>query len=452
MEKISLFIRTTKSKGSVKLRFRLRDTRVPDMYYKSEITASLADLDKFNFDGSPKKGVYVFNKNLYEQIQDEIGILKEAYAKMKDKGLDLVSDNLEKTVFQIKNPEKPQETVECLADAFLEFTEERKNRYSDIRYKQFLVLHRQLVRFLAINKKKKITPQQFTPKDILAFREFLFDEYKYVEKYPSIYESMSTANIPRKRRSQTTVASTLKRLKAFFQQLEDEETLSKSPFKKISHGDKRGLFKEQEGMKTALNQSEIKTIQNTQVPTSLQEVKDAFLLQCYIGCRIVDYTHMTMDWVQRTEEGIPFIHYLPKKEKDIAKSIDAPLIPSAIKIIEDYQFSFKILRNISGQNGYNKKIKELLKFCGINRNIDDLKSGEPQQIPLCEAASSKAARKTYLTLQMEHQPDPYALGLHNRGSLSVYNYLSDSMAYKYMIVCRMFDENSEKLDFLQKGA
>ena len=110
------------------------------------------------------------------------------------------------------------------------------------------------------------------------------------------------------------------------------------------------------------------------------------------------------------------------------------------------------MRNISGQNGYNKKIKELLKFCGINRNIDDLKSGEPQQIPLCEAASSKAARKTYLTLQMEHQPDPYALGLHNRGSLSVYNYLSDSMAYKYMIVCRMFDENSEKLDFLQKGA
>lgn len=439
MKKITIFKRTTKVKGNVKLRFRLRDTHVSDMYYKSEITTSLSDLDKFNLDGSLKKGVYVYKQQLYEQIQDEIRIISEAYERMKDEGLDLVSENLEKVIKQIKNPEKPQQTISCLTDAFLVYTEERKKRYSNIRYKQFLVLHRQLVRFLTIKRKKTVTPEQFTPKDILTFREFLFDEYQYVEKYPQIYKDLSTANIPRKRRSQTTVASTLKRLKAFFQQLEDEELIPKSPFKKISSGDKRGLFKEQEGAKTALTQSEIKTIKNTEVPAHLQEVKDAFLLQCYIGCRVNDYAHMTMDRVSETEDGIPFIHYLPRKEKNIAKTIDAPLIPSAMKIIEDYQFSFKILKNISGQKGYNKRIKELFKVCGIDRKIDDPLTDEYR--PLYEMACSKTARKTYMTLQVEHQPDPYALGLHRQGSLAVKNYITNSMAFRYMLVCRMFDED-----------
>ncbi len=450
MKKITIFKRTTKVKGNVKLRFRLRDTHVSDMYYKSEITTSLSDLDKFNLDGSLKKGVYVYNHQLYDQIQEEIRIINEAYARMKDEGFDLVSENLEKVIKQIKHPEKPQETISCLTDAFLEYTEERKKRYSNIRYKQFLVLHRQLVRFLSIKRKKMITPEQFSPKDILAFREFLFDEYQYVEKYPQIYKDLSTANIPRKRRSQTTVASTLKRLKAFFQQLEDEEQIPKSPFKKISSGDKRGMFKEQEGAKTGLTQAEIKTIKNTEVPKDLQEVKDAFLLQCYIGCRVQDYAHMTMDRVSETEDGIPFIHYLPRKEKNMAKTIDAPLIPSAVKIIEDYQFSFKILKNISGQKGYNKRIKELFKVCGIDRKIDDPLTDAYR--PLYEMACSKTARKTYMTLQVEHQPDPYALGLHRQGSLAVKNYITNSMAFRYMLVCRMFDEDDSLLAMAKKTA
>ena len=450
MEKVNLFIRTTKSKGSVKLRFRLRDTHVSDMYYKSEITASLSDLEKFNLDGSIKKGVYVYNKKLYKQIQDEIEIIREAYSRMKNEGLDLVSENLEIVIMRIKNPEMPQETESCLTDAVLQYTEERKKRYSDIRYKQFLVMYRQLVRFLTIKKKKTITPQQFTPKDILDFREFLFDEYQYVDKNPKIYDNLSEANIPRKKRSQTTVASTLKRLKACFQQWEDEELIPKSPFKKISSGDKRGLYKEQEGAKTGLTQSEIKAIKNTEVPKDLQEVKDAFLLQCYIGCRVQDYAHMTMDRVSETDDGIPYIHYLPRKEKSMGKTIDAPLVPSAMTIIDKYKFDFKILRNISGQKGYNKKIKELLKYCGIDRKIDDPQTDEYR--PLYEMVCSKSARKTYMTLQVEHQPDPYVLGLHTPGSLSANNYITNSMNQKYKLVCIMFDEPLDLLKKVQKGA
>lgn len=450
MEKIIIVNRSTKSKGKVKIRFRLRDSHSIDLFHRSEISADMEHLRSFNLDGSKKKGVYNYDQKLFKQIQDEIAIIKEAYAKMKDEGFDMVSENLEKLIMRIKNPEMPQETESCLTDAVLKYTEERKKRYSDIRYKQFLVMYRQLVRFLTIKRKKNITPRQFTPKDILAFREFLFDEYQYVEENPKIYDNLSEANIPKKRRSQTTVASTLKRLKACFQQWEDEELIPKSPFKKLSSGDKRGLYKEQEGAKTGLTQSEIKTIKNTEVPKELQEVKDAFLLQCYIGCRVQDYAHMTMDRVSETEDGIPYIHYLPRKEKSMGKTIDAPLVPSAMTIIDKYKFDFKILRNISGQKGYNKRIKELLKVCGIDRKIDDPQTDDYK--PLYEMVCSKSARKTYMTLQVEHQPDPYLLGLHKQGSLSVNNYLTNSMAFRYMIVCRMFDEPLDLLEKVQKSA
>lgn len=450
MERIIIVNRSTKSKEEIKLRFRLRDTHGVDLYHRSQISATLEKLDKFNNDGSLKKKVSVFDEELYGQIQDEIRIIREAYKKMKDTGLDLVSKNLEIAIEQIKNPEKPKETVGCLGDAFLEYTEVRKSRFSNIRYRQFLVLHKQLFRFLTIKGKRTITPQQFTPKDILDFREFLFDEFKYVEKWHYLYESMSLANIPKKRRAQTTVASSMKRLKAFFQQLEDEEIIAKSPFKKISSGDKRGLFKEELGLKKGLYQEEVKAIKDTKVPTYLQEVKDAFLLQCYIGCRIEDFVDMTMDRVVN-EKGIPYIHYLPKKERDYAKSIDAPLVPSAMKIINDYQFSFKILRNINGKDGYNKRLKELFKVCGINRKIDD-HLNDNKFTPLYEKASSNVARKTYLTLQDKYQVDHYFLGIHNRGSSAFENYVSEWMEDKYKLVCLMFDEECEALKTVQKGA
>lgn len=450
MERIIIVNRSTKSKEEIKLRFRLRDTHGVDLYHRSKISATLEDLSKFDNDGSIKKKVYVYNEDLYDQIQDEIGIMKEAYKRMKNEGLDLVSENLEKVIYQIKNPEKPKETTVQLSDALLNYTESHKSLFSEIRYKQFHVLHKQLVRFLVINRKRTINPQQFTPKDILDFREFMFDEFKYVKQWPKLYEDMSAANIPKKKRSQTTVASTLKRLKAFFQQLEDEDVIPKSPFKRLSSGEKRDLYKEQEGSKTGLTQSEIKKIQNCKVPCYLQEVKDAFLLQCFIGCRVDDFASMTMDRVVKTEDNIPYLHYLPKKEKKMQKSVDAPLVPSAMKIIEDYNFSFKILRNINGKDGYNKLIKELFRTCGIDRKIDDHLTGEFR--PLYEMASSKTARKTYMTLQVEHQPDPYILGLHRQGSSAANNYLTNSMAFKYKIVCNMFDEDDSLVTKAKKTA
>lgn len=39
--------------------------------------------------------------------------------------------------------------------------------------------------------------------------------------------------------------------------------------------------------------------------------KEAFLFHCALGCRIGDFQRFTMDNVGVSEEGIPYIHYLP---------------------------------------------------------------------------------------------------------------------------------------------
>lgn len=54
MERISLYIRTTKTSGKIKLRFRLIEGRGVQIFHKSEIEADLADLKKFDSDGSLK--------------------------------------------------------------------------------------------------------------------------------------------------------------------------------------------------------------------------------------------------------------------------------------------------------------------------------------------------------------------------------------------------------------
>lgn len=451
MERVTIVNRTTKSKGKVKLRFRLRDKGGIDIYYRSNIEVALDVLNRLDADGTKRKGCSLVGDDLLIRIQDVIQTIRMAYRQMIDEGLDMVSANLERTIERIQNPEKPKQKEVVLLESLAEFAEQchRNGRIADIRYRQYGVLKRQLERYLTISAKKTVHPQQFTAKDIMGFRDFLFNEHQIVSQYSFLYLNIKDRDIPKQRRAETTVSATLKRLKTYFKEMEETDVIIKSPFNRLSRADKRLMLKEEIGEWTGLTQNDIKTIQNQSVPTEFEEVKDAFLLQCYIGCRISDYTSFSMDRVLKDEEGVPYIHYLPKKERKQGKIIDAPLIPSAMKIIDKYKFDFKVLKNISGEKGYNKRIKELLAYCGINRLIDSKDGG---RVSICERASSKSARKTYLTLQVEYQSDPYILGVHKQGSKAVENYLHTSMASKYMLVCRMFDEEEEGKNFLEQSA
>ena len=62
----------------------------------------------------------------------------------------------------------------------------------------------------------------------MDFRNFLFDEYKYVAKNRNLYANVASRNIPTERRGGNTVSTKLKKLQAFFNELEDKEEIAKS--------------------------------------------------------------------------------------------------------------------------------------------------------------------------------------------------------------------------------
>ena len=60
-----------------------------------------------------------------------------------------------------------------------------------------------------------------------------------------------------------------------------------------------------------LRAEEVKKVMTTKVPDVLQWVKDIFVLNCTIGCRIGDLLHLTLDKIATSEDGIPYIQLYP---------------------------------------------------------------------------------------------------------------------------------------------
>ena len=112
----------------------------------------------------------------------------------------------------------------------------------------------------------------------------------------------------------------------------------------------------------------------------------------------------------------------------------------ALEIIKQYDFSFQILRYVSGERGYNEKIKELLKQCGINKLVATFNSEEAKNEykPLYEVASSKLARKTHIDIMNKVQINQYAAGLHKQGSTAVERYTAMGIKDRFKLMCVAF--------------
>lgn len=101
------------------------------------------------------------------------------------------------------------------------------------RKKHYDVVIRELTRFLIINGIDGLPVNKFNKEHILNFRDFLRKEYTLVEKFPELYAEMNKRNIPSKERSQNTIAEKLLLLQAFMVELESNDVIPVSPFRKI---------------------------------------------------------------------------------------------------------------------------------------------------------------------------------------------------------------------------
>lgn len=455
MERISFNI--AKKVGQVRVRYRLRvgDDRI-QICHRSDIICDVADLKKFESDGRPKPKVKIYDITLSEQLMAEYRIMVAAFAKMCDEGMDMTSTVFEREIAAIKNP-----VVEVRADnpnivtRFRKYAEDayRAGIIGEPRYKHIIVVSGKLERFLIINGISGITAGEFSVDHLMRFREFMFDEYLYVKKYPKLYSNVKEKHKLTTRLSMNTVTTQMKMFQTFFTELENIDEIHKSPFRKLGRERKKAFMKTKYDLPIFLRKQELMKILNTEVTADLQQTKDAFVVQCAFGCRISDFKELSLDSISVSEEGIPYIHYLPQKTAEAQESngeVETPIVRYAFDIIMRTGFEFPILENLYGHAGYNVRIRALLQRCGINRTVaqynEETKRNE--YVPLYEVGGSKLARKTHVDILNKVQIDMYAAGLHKVGSSAVTRYTTLELEDRFKLMNIAFDQKAYRVDEL----
>ena len=310
---------------------------------------------------------------------------------------------------------------------------------------------RKLQRFLTIKGLSRISPQEFTTDLLLEYRKFIYDEYLYVSKFPRLYPKGEGRHAPRRRCKDTTVVHDLKALQAFFRELEDTGEIRRSPFKRISFEKRRSIMHVMYDAPIFLKADELRRVMATEVPAELQWAKVIFVLNCALGCRIGDLLRLTMDKVAVSEEGIPYVHYIPSKTARVLgmnQEIQTPLIRPALEIIRRTRLKLMDHKLHYGKQRYNKALRELLRTCGINRTIClyDSERGDNVYRPIYEVASSKLARKTHVDMLNKVQINYYAAGLHREGSEAVFRYTRLELVDRYALLCAAFGEQDYRVD------
>jgi integrase len=412
---------------------------------------SLKELAKYADDGSIKPRFSIFDREIKLSVDREIEAMHIAYSNLCERmeSSHITGEIFENAVDQVLHPENlaKERAKLSMLERFQKFIHDgfRDGIFAQKRMNHYMVVYGDLERFLLIKGLKAITPCEFTADMLMDLRDFFANEYLLVKKYAFLYVHKRERDIPSQPRDQNTVVTKLKKLQAFFNELEDKGEIMASPFRKLGRKRKASVMREKYDDPVFLRKEEFLKVMHTEVPSALQETKDCFLLQCAFGCRIADFQSLTMEKLCVTPEGIPYVHYLPHKtmrENDSYAEVETPVMKYALQIIKKWNFNFPILKYVTGKSGYNAKIKRLLEYCQIDRAckvFDDSKRDNVYR-PLYEFGSSKLCRKTHVDIMNKVQVNLYAAGLHKEGSLAVNRYTKMEMLDRFRLMCTAFEQ------------
>ncbi len=398
----------------------------------------------------------VRDKKLRNELEHHKLAMCKAYTLMQVKRMDMNSRIFESQVQRVMTGNlglATHRTGEPLYKRLVRYIEEayRDGVIGQGRSCVLLGKARKLQRFLIIKGLSDIGVREFSSDLLLEYRSFIYDEYLYVSQFPELYPKGEGRHAPQRRCKDTTVVHDLKALQAFFRELEDTGEIRKSPFKKISFEKRRSIMHVMYDAPFFLKAEELKQVMRTPVPPELQQTKDIFVLNCALGCRISDLKRLTMDKVAVSDEGIPYVHYIPSKTARVLtmnQEIQTPLIWSAMEIIRRTQLTFNGHNPKYEKQVYNKNLRLLLEYCGINRQvcIYDAERNDNIYRPLYEVASSKLARKTHVDMLTKVQVNFYAAGLHREGSGAVFRYTNLELKDRYELLRAAFEEPDYRVD------
>jgi site-specific recombinase XerD len=264
------------------------------------------------------------------------------------------------------------------------------------RKKHFDVSYKKLIEFRP-NLTFDSVDQQF----LIDFRKWLFDKKKI---------------------SKNTISCEIRRFRSFFSYAKKMKWTNNDPFRDFKcegevYGDPIYLSKAERDI---LYSAEIKD-------QRLAHVRDMFILQSFIGCRVEDYISLRRECLVNN-----YIQYIAgKTANNKPKTITVPLTAKAKEIISRYNEPNGDLIHFISSQKYNIYLKELFKLEEIDftRIVVELdpKTRKNVHTRLCDMVSSHMARRNFIGNLVEagaSMETICAMSGHSKGSKAIARYFN----------------------------
>lgn len=371
----------------------------------------------------PEKSSKEEVKTAEEEVVEKPKPRKRAVTKAKDVDKANESDETDKDFYECYN-------------VFL-----GKRVMSDRRRDRYKCLERTIHRYELYRKAKGKTPykigfEMFTTEVLEGLENFMRIAHTLWPKYKSIFviyptDTRKTHKLSKpKPKGDNAIICDLNCLRAFFRWVNAEGIHSGNPFTRY-----QGKTTERYGTPYYITIEERDQIADFDLSNrpELAVQRDIFIFQCCIGCRISDLYSLTPNSIINGA-----VEYIAKKTKGERPTvIRVPLTQRALDIIERYKDVEKkknaLLPFIAMQN-YNYAIKSIFKICGVTRIVTIINphTGDEEQRPINELASSHLARRTFVGNLYKKVKDPNLVGAlsgHAEGSKAFarYRQIDDDM-------------------------
>ena len=341
-----------------------------------------------------KESHYSFNKDLLS-IMVKVGQIFEFYNSQKViptsyQILNLLKVNKENEIIEFESPK-----LKGFFDYFKKYIED--SVVSEGRKKHLNTTYNKLFEYCPETTFEQVDLQYLTD-----FRKWLLEEKKV---------------------SKNTVSCEMRRFRSFFVYAKTFKWTSNNPFNDFKnegevYGDPIYLSKIE---RNKLNSTEIKN-------ERLAHVRDMFILQSFIGCRVEDFVSLKRNSITSKNT----IEYIPgKTAHNSPRTISVPLMPNALSIIARYNEPNGDLIRFISREKYNKYLKELFELEEINlvRIVTalDPKTRKNIRVRLCDIASSHMARRNFVGILVESGADMEticSLSGHSKGSKSIARYFN----------------------------
>lgn len=380
MAAINVFVHVGKT-DIANIRFRLRDGIFIQLYYVSEIEINPNHWDNKKECIKSKSPIDMKTRRDIEmRVAERKNLLYDVYERMRKEGLRLNSTTFNAEVFKLVHKDEPVITQICIKESafytyFQKYIDTQKVSYGRIQnYKNALNHLRKFEEEANLN----LSIQSFSLMDIQ-----LLD--KYLTKNMGVNTGIKLHKIVR----------------TFFNWCIKMDLLTVNPYIKFK------LSSERYGTPYFLTIAERNQIYNHIFEDKyLEQIRDLFVFQCMIGCRVDDFFKLT-----RNNLINGAIEYVQGKTKEYdPKTIRVPLNSIALEIIDKYENmgTNTLVPLPNNHQYYNAAIKEVVKQAGIKRKVTIINTMDSTTIqkPIYEIASSHMARRTFIGNLYDKVADP----------------------------------------------